>query len=69
MHPTSVRSAPSDSESPLPQNDLVLASAVRFLIDGGDNHAANVLLSYALKLGVTGEPMPGWTPIKLYARA
>jgi hypothetical protein len=39
-----------EAQSTLPANDVQLASAARFLIDGGEEDAASVLLSYSLKV-------------------
>ena len=40
---------------PLPDNDVVMASAARFLIDGGEEDAANVLLSCNLEVWKSGD--------------
>jgi hypothetical protein len=44
----------------LPDNDLLLASAARFLIDGGEEEAASVLLSCALSWDCTEDNDPWW---------
>lgn len=48
-------SATDAGETPPSEDDVLLASAVRFLIDGGEEDAANVLLSCALHYWPSGD--------------
>jgi hypothetical protein len=44
----------------LPSGDVLLAGAARFLIDGGEEDAASVLLSCSLSWDATEDPDPWW---------